>query len=98
MERINNPDKNWKFTINDINERKYWDSYQNAFEAALSYTSTEYAPWYIIPADQKWYMRTVVGDIIVHTLEALPIKYPVISQTKQKEIQKAKEMLENEPD
>lgn len=98
LERINNPDKNWKFTINDIEERKYWENYQKAFEDAINFTSTEYAPWYIIPADKKWYMRTVVGDIIVHALESLPLKYPVVSAAKQKEILHAKEMLENEPD
>jgi PPK2 family polyphosphate:nucleotide phosphotransferase len=97
LERINNPDKNWKFTINDIDERKFWDDYQSAYEDVLNYTSTEYAPWYIIPADHKWYMRTVVGDIIVHTLESLPIKYPVVSQAKKQEILKAKGILENEP-
>ena len=64
----------------------------------INFTSTEYAPWYIIPADNKWYMRTVVGDIIVHTLESLPLRYPVVSTAKQKEIQLAKEMLENETD
>jgi len=98
LERINNPDKNWKFTINDINERRYWNNYQSAFEDAITNTSTEYAPWYIIPADHKWYMRTVVGDIIVHSLESLPIKYPVVSQAKKQEILKAKELLENESD
>jgi len=98
LERINNPDKNWKFSINDIEERKYWENYQSAFEDVLSNTSTEFAPWYIIPADNKWYMRTVVGDIIVQTLQSLPLKYPVVSKTKQKEILKAKELLENEPD
>jgi len=98
MERINNPDKNWKFTLDDIEERKYWDKYQKAFEDAINQTSTEYAPWYIIPADHKWYMRTVVGDIIVHTLESLPLKYPAVSITKEKDLQKAKELLTNEPD
>jgi PPK2 family polyphosphate:nucleotide phosphotransferase len=96
LKRINNPDKNWKFTMGDVEERQYWDKYQQAFEDVLNYTSTEYAPWYIIPADKKWYMRTVVGDIIVHTLESLPLKYPAVSKTKLKEIQKAKEILENE--
>jgi PPK2 family polyphosphate:nucleotide phosphotransferase len=96
LERINNPDKNWKFTMGDIDERQYWDRYQQAFEDVINCTSTEYAPWYIIPADNKWYMRTVVGDIIVHTLESLPLKYPIISKSKQNELQKAKELLENE--
>ena len=96
LERINNPDKNWKFTLNDIEERKYWDKYQKAFEEVIYQTSTEFAPWYIIPADKKWYMRTVVGDIIVHALESLPLKYPVVSTAKRKDLQKAKELLLNE--
>jgi len=93
LERISNPDKNWKFSMNDINERNYWDDYQRAFEDTLSKTSTEYAPWYIIPADHKWYMRTIVGDIIVHTLESLPLKYPKVNKSKLEEIQKARKIL-----
>ncbi len=96
LERINNPDKNWKFTMHDINERNFWDDYQRAFEGVLSNTSTEYAPWYIIPADHKWYMRTLVGDIIVHTMESLPLKYPKVNKSQLEEIQQAKEILEGE--
>ena len=79
--------------MNDINARNYWDDYQRAFEDTLSKTSTEYAPWYIIPADHKWYMRTIVGDIIVHTLESLPLKYPKVNKSKLEEIQKARKIL-----
>ncbi len=96
LKRINRPDKNWKLTINDIEERKYWDDYQRAYEDAINYTSTEYAPWYVIPADKKWYMRTVVGDILVHTLESLPLKYPEVTEKKKKELQDAREKLLNE--
>jgi PPK2 family polyphosphate:nucleotide phosphotransferase len=96
LARINNPDKNWKFTLNDIEERKYWDKYQKAFEDAINHTSTDYAPWYIIPADKKWYMRTVVGDIIVHTLDSLPLQYPVLAEANKKDLEKAKELLMNE--
>jgi PPK2 family polyphosphate:nucleotide phosphotransferase len=93
LSRIEDPDKNWKFTINDITERNFWDDYQKAFEDCMSHTSTKIAPWYIIPADNKWFMRTMVGDIIVRTLKSLPIKYPKVSQAKLDELKKAKDLL-----
>ena len=94
LERIDNPEKNWKFSMQDVREREHWDNYQKAYEDAISATSTDAAPWYIIPADHKWYMRTVVGDIIVRTLEALPLHYPVLSDDERDKILKAKKMLE----
>jgi PPK2 family polyphosphate:nucleotide phosphotransferase len=96
LERINDPDKNWKFTMDDVTERNYWDDYQHAFEDALSATNTKMAPWYIIPADHKWYMRTIVGDIIVKKLNSLPLKYPEVTHEKKEEIRNAKESLESE--
>ncbi|HLF33011.1 MAG TPA: polyphosphate kinase 2 family protein [Cyclobacteriaceae bacterium] len=96
LSRIDDPDKNWKFTINDITERKHWDKYQKAFEDCFTNTSTKIAPWYIIPADNKWYMRTVVGDIIVRTLKSLPLKYPKVGPAKLEELKKAKALLVSE--
>jgi len=96
LERINDPDKNWKFSIDDIHERKYWNNYQQAYEEAITATSTEVAPWYIIPADHKWYMRTIVGDIIVQTMESLPLRYPKVTKAKREGILKAKKILEDE--
>jgi polyphosphate kinase 2 (PPK2 family) len=96
MDRINDPDKNWKFTMDDVQERNYWDDYQHAFEEAISATNTETAPWYIIPADHKWYMRTIVGDVIVKKLNSLPLKYPEVTQEKKEEIRNAKKLLESE--
>jgi PPK2 family polyphosphate:nucleotide phosphotransferase len=96
LSRIDDPDKNWKFTINDITERKFWNQYQKAFEDCINHTSTKNAPWYIIPADNKWYMRTMVGDIIVKTLKSLPIHYPKVGPAKLEEIKKAKQLLLNE--
>jgi PPK2 family polyphosphate:nucleotide phosphotransferase len=96
LARINKPEKNWKFSLEDINERNYWDNYQQAYGEAIGSTSTEIAPWYIIPADHKWYMRTIVGDIIVQTMESLPLQYPRVTQAKRDRILKAKEILENE--
>ena len=96
LSRINNASKNWKFTMNDIQERKKWDSYQEAFEKAINKTSTQWAPWHIIPADHKWFMRTAVCDILVQTLEKLDLKYPAVGPESKKILAQAKEMLLNE--
>lgn len=96
LDRINDPDKNWKFTMDDVKERNFWNDYQRAFEDAISATNTEVAPWHIIPADHKWYMRTIVGDIIVRKLNSLPLKYPEVTQSKREEILNAKKLLESE--
>jgi PPK2 family polyphosphate:nucleotide phosphotransferase len=97
LSRINNPDKNWKFTINDIKEREKWNSYQEAFEKAINNTSTSWAPWYIIPADKKWFMRTAVCEILVETMEKMNLSYPTPGAESKKMIRQAKEMLKNEP-
>ena len=96
LDRINDEKKNWKFSMNDIHERKYWEDYQKAYEKAISNTSTEYAPWFIIPADHKWFMRTAVGDIIVSTLESLDLKMPELSKEAKAELQTAKKTLLDE--
>lgn len=98
LSRINNKKKNWKFTINDIQERRKWNSYQEAFEKAINKTSTDWAPWYIIPADHKWFMRTAVCDILVQTLENLDLKYPEAGHESRKRLQEAKELLLKEND
>jgi len=96
LKRINRPDKNWKFSQNDVEERKYWDQYQQAYEEAINATSTELAPWYIIPADRKWYMRYTVGTIITEKLESLNLYYPKVTEEQLNNLQKAKELLEGE--
>lgn len=98
LSRINKTKKNWKFTINDIRERKKWDSYQEAFEKTINKTSTSWAPWYIIPADHKWFMRTAVCDILVQVLEKLDLKYPEVGSEGKKRLMEAKAMLLNEND
>lgn len=75
-ERLAEPEKHWKFAKGDLAERERWDDYQEAFEAALSRTSTEYAPWYIIPADRKWYRNLVISQVIIETLKGLDMAYP----------------------
>jgi len=96
LSRIENPDKNWKLSMADIKERGYWEQYQEAFEKMLRHTSTDDSPWFVIPADKKWISRIAVCDILVQTLESLNLSYPVVSTEQHQEIEKAKELLENE--
>jgi len=98
LARINRPEKNWKFSLNDAKERAHWDDYMNAFEETFNHTSTEWAPWHIIPADNKWFTRTVVADVIVEKLKSLNLSYPEVSEEHRKHLLEAKELLENEPD
>lgn len=76
QQRLDDPAKMWKFRLGDIEERKYWDAYMEAYEDAIRETTTEYAPWYVIPANAKWYRNLVVSDILVESLERLKMKYP----------------------
>lgn len=96
LTRIEEPEKNWKFNAGDVRERQSWHKYMKAFEETIENTSTEYAPWYIIPADNKWFMRTAVGDIIVGTLEKLNLGYPKIKEKEKQELRDAKTILLNE--
>jgi PPK2 family polyphosphate:nucleotide phosphotransferase len=97
LERIDTPDKNWKFSLADAKERGYWDDYMNAFENTLNHTSTKSAPWYIIPADNKWFTHTVVADVIIEKLKSLKLNYPVIGKEHRRQLLRAKRVLENEP-
>lgn len=98
LERIEDPSKNWKFSSGDVDERKYWEDYQKAYEDAISATSKKYAPWYIIPADKKWFTRLLVSEIIVENLEKLNLEYPKLSQEQLAELGKCKEILLKEKD
>jgi PPK2 family polyphosphate:nucleotide phosphotransferase len=77
MDRLNDPTKNWKFNEGDLAERQLWNQYQSAYEDALNKCSTDYAPWYVIPADHKWFRNWAIADIIVRTMESMKLKYPV---------------------
>ncbi len=79
LSRIEEPEKNWKFSGSDYEERAYWDAYQEAFESAINATSTEHCPWYVVPADHKWYMRYVVSEIILATLNEMDPRYPEVT-------------------
>jgi PPK2 family polyphosphate:nucleotide phosphotransferase len=80
LKRLDDPEKNWKFSAADVRERKFWDEYQRAYEEMLSATSTVHAPWYVIPADKKWFTRACVADIISSRIEALGLEYPRLSE------------------
>jgi PPK2 family polyphosphate:nucleotide phosphotransferase len=96
LERIDEPEKNWKFSFGDIKERAMWDNYQSAYEEAINATSTKYAPWYIIPADDKWYTRLAIAAVIHRQFEALKIDYPKINDTQKNELLKARRLLMEE--
>lgn len=93
LERIDDPAKNWKFSSGDIKERGLWDKYMKAYEKAIKETSTKNAPWYIIPADTKWYTRLAVSQVIAETLEGLKLKYPVLPEAEQQQLGVYREQL-----
>jgi len=93
LARLDEPEKNWKFSASDIHERKYWDDYQNAYEDMIRNTSTEHAPWYVVPADNKWFSRLVISTVLVDTLESLDLSYPTVDDAKKKELEAAKKIL-----
>ncbi len=93
LDRIDDPTKNWKFSTADLKERAFWDDYQSAYEEAILNTSTNSAPWFIIPADEKWFSRFVVGKIICRELKKLNLSYPIISAAEKEALLKAKELL-----
>jgi PPK2 family polyphosphate:nucleotide phosphotransferase len=93
LARIDLDEKNWKFSVNDARERQYWDDYMNAYEDVFTHTSTKAAPWYIIPADNKWFMRYAVAAIINHRLEKLNLVYPTLTKEKKNELLEARKVL-----
>ena len=96
LSRIENPSKNWKFTMSDVDERQHWNDYMAAYQDMLQHTSKECAPWYVIPADKKWFMRTAVCQILVDHLEALNPEFPRVGPAHMKNIERGRELLMNE--
>ena len=96
LDRIDEPDKNWKFSSRDVKERAHWNDYMKAYSDAIEATSTENAPWYIIPADKKWFTRLAVSEVIVQKLESMGLEYPVLGDAEKADLQAAKRMLEDE--
>jgi len=98
LARIDEEDKNWKFSVHDANERAYWDDYMEAYEDMMSETSTKDAPWYVIPADHKWFTRLAVANIVWQTMADLNLKFPKITEDKKKELQEVRRLLLAEKD
>ncbi len=93
LARIDEKDKNYKISSADVYERTFWKDYMTAYEDMLRHTSTDYAPWYVIPSDHKWYTRVAIGDILVRTLKSLDLEYPKVTKQQEKEIVRAKRLL-----
>lgn len=93
LERLDNPEKNWKFSANDINERAFWNDYMKAYEDMIRDTATKDAPWYVVPADNKWFTRIVVAAAVIEALDALDLHYPKVSKEKLNELAAAKRTL-----
>jgi PPK2 family polyphosphate:nucleotide phosphotransferase len=96
LERIEEPAKNWKFSMGDVEERKLWDKYMDAYEDTIRNTSRPEAPWYVVPADNKWFTRLVVAAAVVDALDGLGLKYPKVSGAARKELEKARQALQKE--
>ncbi len=98
MERIDDAEKNWKFSLSDLKERALWDKYMEAYEDMFNHTSTEWAPWHIIPANDRWFSRLALGSIMYRRFKTLKLKYPVVNEEQKKRLQDAKKSLLAEKD
>ena len=96
LERLDNPGKNWKFSENDVLERRHWDKYMSAYEDMIRNTSTKYAPWHVIPADHKWFTRLAVAEVLIDALEGLDLSFPKVDSDRQKELKNARRTLKRE--
>ena len=96
MDRLDEPAKNWKFSASDVQERKFWSDYMHAFEEAIRATASKHSPWFIVPADNKWFTRLVVAAAIVHAVENLDLAYPNVDAAKEKELVAARAALSRE--
>jgi len=96
LSRINEPDKNWKFSMGDVKERALWDDYMKAYTEAIEATSTKAAPWYVIPADKKWFTRLAISEVIVQKMQSLDLHYPLVTEVHRAELAEAKKLLESE--
>jgi len=96
LERIENKAKNWKFSDADLKEREFWNDYQSIYQETINETTTKHAPWYVIPADKKWFAHLLVSEIMVNTMESLKLEYPLISKEKEAELKKCRQKLMGE--
>jgi PPK2 family polyphosphate:nucleotide phosphotransferase len=93
LSRIDDPEKNWKFSASDVSEREFWDDYMKAYEKAIQETATEQSPWYVIPADKKWFTRIAISSIILETMMKLKLEYPVLAKEEKEKLADAKRAL-----
>ena len=93
MERLENPDKHWKFSASDAKERQHWNDYMTAYEAVIRATAKPYAPWYVVPADNKWFTRVIVAAALIDALEALDLKFPEMTAAQKQQLSEARKML-----
>jgi PPK2 family polyphosphate:nucleotide phosphotransferase len=93
LARLDEPEKNWKFSLEDVSKRSLWDKYMDAYQDMIAHTSTEHAPWHVIPADKKWFMRAAVADAIVEALEALGLHFPTLSEKQKTSLEEARSLL-----
>jgi PPK2 family polyphosphate:nucleotide phosphotransferase len=98
LARIDEEDKNWKFSIGDAKERTFWDDYMHAYEEMLEHTSTEHAPWYVVPADNKWFTRLAVAAIVWQRMADLDLQFPIVSEAKKRELLEVRRLLMAEDD
>jgi PPK2 family polyphosphate:nucleotide phosphotransferase len=98
LARIEEPGKRWKFSASDLKERAFWGQYQEAYEEAIEETSTKQAPWYVIPADKKWFARLAVSEVIVETLKGMNLEYPKVSKEQEKALEECRKQLLGEKD
>jgi PPK2 family polyphosphate:nucleotide phosphotransferase len=94
LKRLEEPEKNWKFSAADVRERQYWDDYMNAYEDMIRQTATRHAPWYVVPADHKWFTRLVVGSAMVEALKDLKLAYPKVDPERRKELEVIRASME----
>lgn len=96
LSRIDEPDKHWKFSPADVAERQHWDAYMSAYEEAITATSTEHAPWYVVPADKKWVSRAIIAAVLAGTIRGLGLKWPAIDDATRRQIEEARRLLDAE--
>ena len=96
LARLDEPEKNWKFSVEDCSKRSLWDKYMEAYEDMIANTSTDHAPWYVIPADKKWFMRAAVAETLVSVMESLDLKFPTVGAKQKKELEEARALLTGE--
>ncbi|NLM86835.1 MAG: polyphosphate kinase 2 family protein [Clostridiales bacterium] len=96
LDRINEPDKNWKFSAGDIQERKFWDQYMQAYEQMLEHTSQQDAPWFVVPADNKWFARFLISQIVLETLEKIDPRIPELAEEERAKLEECRRLLEDE--